>query len=480
MTQINMPNAKQAVAFDTLPTGFQIWTSVRDGLRDRVSDAAFGKWISDLSFIAEVDGVMRLIAQSGLQRDRVNTEFLRLINRVWSDHDPKHRRVAVSCWSDLPEDVQSLAETWQNETVETSPEEPQEEPATSVRSTSAQHTFDNLVVGESNRVAATVARKIAASNGAPAASVYLYGRHGVGKSHILHAIQHEMLANADDRSVVYMSAEEFMVAFVEGVKRKDTSELKARLRNSDVLLIDDLQAITGMAGTQKEFFSNIRAVVARGGQVVITADEAPSELTSLNVRVREELQGGACIKIEDPDESMRRRIVETKVEMLAADNPEFSLDEACVDLIVSRVRGPGRQLYGAVCNVFTATTFVGREVTFEDVSAAVRRQVGDAKAPTIDQVKRATCQAFGVTKTDLESARRTRTIVYPRQMAMFVCRKLTTRSLPQIGKYFGDRDHTTVLYAIRKIEERLSDDATLRSDVAKLERAVEDIQSGGN
>ena len=458
-------------------TAIDIWHDVLEKLRGELTDSVFGKWLKGLEFVADVEGVIQIAASTGLQRDRVNNDFARRINTLWTDADALSRRVVISCWGDLSDDVRALAEEARHEreladNADANSAEP------SLRSTGASLVFDTLVVGESNRVATTVARRIAEDQSAPAQTVYLYGRHGVGKTHLLRAIEADMLARGDARKALYMSAEEFMVAFVEGVKRRDTSDLKTRLRSADVLLIDDLQAIAGMGGTQKEFFGNIRAVVARGGQVVITADEGPSQLTALNARVREELQGGALIEVEEPDEEMRRRIVRMKAEIIRRENPAFVLSDEAVELIVQRVKGPGRQLYGAVCNVFTATTFIDNPVTLDDVSAAVRRQLGDLKPPTIDQVKRATMLVFEITKTDLESARRSRAIAYPRQIAMFLCRTLTTRSLPQIGKFFGNRDHTTVLYAVRKLEAMMSTDDILRRDVEKVSRAIEDIQAG--
>ena len=460
-------------------TAVILWQNVLEQLRGELTESVYGKWLSGLEFVADIEGVIQIAAATGLQRDRVNNDFTRRINTLWSQEDALSRRVVVSCWTDLSEDVRALAAEAREERDQAELEtENAAEPA--LRSTGASLVFDTLVVGESNRVATTVARRISEDQSAPAQTVYFYGRHGVGKTHLLRAIESGMLARKDDRKVLYMSAEEFMVAFVEGVKRRDTSDLKARLRSADVLLIDDLQAIAGMGGTQKEFFSNIRAVVARGGQVVITADEGPSQLNSLNARVREELQGGALIEVEEPDQEMRRRIVCMKAEIIRRENPAFILSDEAVDLIVQRVKGPGRQLYGAVCNVFTATTFIDNPVTLDDVSAAVRRQLGDLKPPTIDQVKRATMAVFEITKTDLESARRSRSIAYPRQIAMYLCRKQTTRSLPQIGKYFGNRDHTTVLYAVRKLEDLIRTDDMLRRDVEKIERAIEEIQAGGN
>lgn len=482
MKEYKMPELESAGAKGSAVTAISIWVAVLQELQSETSASIFGKWLRDLEFVAEIDGVIQIAAASTFQRDRVNQDYLRHINSIWSSMDDRKRRVSVACWSDLPEDVRMLAEVQKVEELleENAAEDviTDLETQIAVRSNASELTFDNLVVAESNRVAATVARRIAKGDAAPSKTVYFYGRHGVGKTHLLLAILAEMTALKDGRSAVYMSAEEFMVAFVEGVKRNDTSDLKARLRSADVLLIDDLQAIAGMGGTQREFFSNIRAVAARGGQVVITADESPSELNSLNKRVREELQGGATIEVEEPDEDMRRSIVRVKADCIAAEHPEFVLDDAAVDLIVKRVRGPGRQLYGAVCNVFTATTFVNNPVTIEDVEAAVRRQLGDIRPPTIDQVKRAVMVAFDVTKTDLESARRSRSIAYPRQVAMFLCRRLTTRSLPQIGRYFGNRDHTTVLYAVRKLEKLLTKDQSLRSDIDRVEHALADIQAG--
>lgn len=475
MKEYNIPELEKTAAEGSAQTAIVIWQSVIEVLKNEVSAASFGKWLKDLEFVADMEGVIQLAAPTGIQSDRVNNDFIHKINMLWAERDTSGRRVAVCSWADLPSDVRALAEEARAERAARKTEEPVVQ--SGVRAPARHFTFDNLVVAESNRLAATVCTKIAGNQATPSQIVYLYGHHGVGKTHLLKAIESQIEVSDDERSVVYMSAEEFMVAFVEGVKRRDTSDLKSRLRGADVLLIDDLQAIAGMGGTQKEFFGNIRAVVGRGGQVVIAADESPSQLGALNSRVRDEFQGGVLIQVDEPDEEMRRAIVRMKAQTIAAENPGFELCDDAVNLIVSRVKGPGRQLYGAVCNVFTATTFIGQPVTLDDVSAAVRRQIGEMRPPTIDQVKRATMTAFDITKTDIESARRSRSIAYPRQIAMYLCRKLTTRSLPQIGKFFGNRDHTTVLYAVRKLEEAVASDETLRRDIEKVERALEDIQA---
>ncbi len=455
-------------------SGRAIWADVVKNLREDIGAGAYGKWISGLEFVAEIDDVIKIAAPSGLQRDRVNEAYGRKLNALWANRDPKSRRLAVCCWDDLPEDVAMLARAASAGAADAPVAEATEDQFDPINPDAPS--FASLVVGDSNRIASTIARKLAVGEDIPARTVFVYGLHGTGKTHILHAIEAEARHRNTGRKVLYMSAEEFMVAYVEGVKRRDTVDLRSRLRSADLLLIDDLQTIAGMAKTQQEFFANIKAVVGRGGKVVITCDTSPDMLPSLDARIRGELQGGLSVPIDTPDEAMRGEIVRMKASLIRRSYPDFVLDDDSVDHILKSVRGPGRQLYGAVCNIHAVTTFVGRPVTFEDVRAQVQRQVGTPKPPTIDEIKRAVMLAFGVTKTDLESPSRARAVAYPRQIAMYLCRTLTARSLPQIGHYFGGRDHTTVLYAVRKITERVGNDPVTRADAERAAAAIDEVR----
>ena len=286
------------------------------------------------------------------------------------------------------------------------------------------------------------------------------------------------LEGVGGRRVAYISAEEFYVAYVEGVMNGDTRDLKARVRKADIILFDDLQIIAGKKGANTELAGTIRTVSERGGIVVITADTAPGELKGLSVPVMTVLKGAACIEVSMPDNEMRREIVLQRIALLAASSPRFELDDGLVDYIVSRVRGPGRDLCGIVLSIYAETNFGAVAPTRELLDKVISRQQGKVRPVTLDAIKRATCAVFDVTKSDLEGKRKFQKLVRARQIGMYLAREMTTKSFPQIGYSFGDRHHTTVIYAERKVAESLAEDAELAADVEQVTRELNSIMYG--
>jgi len=337
--------------------------------------------------------------------------------------------------------------------------------------------FDTLVTGESNSVAAQLARDIAKGGRLPVSVVVVNGKQGVGKTHIMKALEAE-LEGVDGRSVAYISAEEFYVAYVEGVMNGDTRALKARVRKADIVLFDDLQIIAGKKGANTELAGTIRTVSERGGIVVMTADAPPSELQGLSAPVMTVLKGAACIEVAMPDDGMRREIVLQRVGLLSASAPRFSISDDLVDYIVSRVRGPGRDLCGIVLSVFAETRFGVITPTLELVDRVISRQQGKARTVTLDAIKRAACSVFEVTKSDLEGKRKFQKLVRARQVGMYLAREMTSKSFPQIGIAFGGRHHTTVLYARRKMVEDLRVEPELVADMERVTKEINNIMHG--
>ncbi len=277
--------------------------------------------------------------------------------------------------------------------------------------------------------------------------------------------------------MLYLSSEDFTVAFVEGVKRKDTSDLRTTMRRAKVVMLDDFQFICSKPGTLVEFFSHLRAIVANGGVVVLACDQSPSLLDQLDDRMRDEIQGGVIAQMELPERSLRREIVRAKADAIAATAPEgeeFPFEDEWIDLLADRLPASGRALYGAVRNVFVGTVLAGHPPTRAAVEKAIQLQLGGAPArpPKIDTIKDLTAKAYGVTKADLESSCRKRQFAQPRQYAMYLCRQLTTCSYPQIGRMFGDRDHTTVLFAYRKISRITQANTQLADELRQLEQRI--------
>ncbi|MGN6374787.1 MAG: chromosomal replication initiator protein DnaA, partial [Sphingomonas sp.] len=280
--------------------------------------------------------------------------------------------------------------------------------------------------------------------------LFLHSGTGQGKTHLMHAIAHEFLAAQPDARVMFMSAERFMFEFVQALRSKDTFAFKQRLRAADLLLIDDLQFIAGKDSTQEEFFHTVNELMVAGKRLVITADRAPQALDGVEARIVSRLSGGLVADIKPPEAALRRAILERRRSELV----ETPVPDEVVELLANRITGNIRELEGAFNRVVAYAQLTGDTIdldftvaTLGDVLRGAQRRV------TIDEIQRVVSAHFELKPLDLVSARRARVVARPRQIAMYLAKRLTTRSLPEIGRKFGGRDHSTVIHAVRRIEE---------------------------
>lgn len=458
--------------------GREIWKTVLNDTRVQISAEDYDKWIADLRFVAEVDDVVLIAARDQLAFDRINNHHRPMLKRIWRKADPKGRALQISCWKDIPNSTRDLVDNpWKGDTSQSAfAADTAAEPRLGAM---PGMTFGTLVTGDTNKRAVGLAMEIVGGKRSPEVSL-MYGRQGTGKTHILRAIENAVLRLNDGRRVTYMTAEEFVTAYVDGAMARDTRELKERVRNNDLLLIDDLQWIAGKAKTDDAFFATIRSVTKEGGRVVLTADEAPGDLKGFSQRMRGEIMGAAASEVGLPDQEMRREIVRLHAAMIREDQANFELSEEMIEKIVSTVRGPGRELCGVLWSLQTETGFGEDDPDMDMLMTVLRRQQGEYQAPTLDNVKRAAMRAFSLSKTEIESANKSRSICYPRQIAMYLCREMTDKSYPQIARAFNKKDHTTVLHAWRKVKDDIQADPDVIRDVERVRETVYEIQAEGN
>ncbi|MDP3738350.1 MAG: DnaA/Hda family protein [Hyphomonadaceae bacterium] len=454
-----------------------IWAGVRETLRRRLGEARFDAWIARLDLIAEVNGEILVAAQGELEYDRVNREFIRDIQHAWGQADALGRKVRLDVRGRIEPEVLALAQP--ADRMAAAYAEVAHEPSAEIAEAGAEtveevQTLDNFLVGDSNRIAFGLARRLALGASVAAHVVTVIGPHGVGKTHLLRGIEAALKTTKGEGSVLYMSSEDFTVAFVEGVKRKDTSDLRSMVRRAKVVLLDDFQFICSKPGTLVEFFSHLRAIVANGGVVVLACDQTPAVLDQLDDRMRDEIQGGVTVHMDLPERSLRREILRTKADAITSAYEEFVFPDEWVELLADRLPASGRALSGAVKNVFVGTVMVNEPLSRAAVEKAIQLQLGGSpvRAPKIDTIKDVTAKAYGVTKQDLESSCRKRQFAQPRQYAMYLSRQLTKCSYPQIGRLFGDRDHTTVLFAYRKISAMVGSNETMAEELRQLEQRI--------
>ena len=455
--------------------GPELWTLVVRRLAKEVEPAEFDRWIAGLRFISEVDGRVLIAAKSKFVLDRFVSGYGRELQTIWKSLDPKKRQVSLKHWSDVSADVRDLVgDPWAD--VVTKPSADVAEPMPAMFEDEAM-TFKTLITGASNHIAVTVARSVAERRQqVPTPIIVVNGLQGVGKTHLLRALEADLAT--DERSkIAYISAEEFLVSYVDGAKMGDTSALKARVRGADIVLFDDLQNIAGKPGTNQELASTIRTVNNRGGIVVLTSDRPPAEMEGLSTAVMTVLKGAACIEIAVPDDAMRFDIVRERTNLLRNTSPDFIVsDEVCRE-IVNRVHGPGRDLCGAVISLYTETGLGMVEPTMDMLDRVLSRQQ-KPKPISIDMVKRAVCNVFEISKSDLQGSRKFQRNVRARQVGMYLARELTSKSYPQIGISFGNRHHTTALYAWRKLSKKIETSPDLSGEVDEVLREIKSLQAG--
>jgi chromosomal replication initiator protein len=335
-------------------------------------------------------------------------------------------------------------------------------------------TFVSFLVGSSNQLAHAAAMRTARTRpGDPILfnPLYIHASVGLGKTHLLQAIAHEAGANA--RRVIYLTAEKFMYGFVAALKAQTAIAFKEKLRGIDVLVIDDVQFLQGKS-IQQEFCHTLNALIDAGRQIVIAADRPPGDLESLEERVRSRLAGGLCVDMGSLDEALRIQIIEARIAASRELQPQFSVPPAVVSYVASAIQTNGRDLEGAVNRLLAHSTLSGTPLTVETAEAAIRDLIRtrEPKRVKIEDIQKLVASHYNVSRADILSSRRTANVVRPRQIAMYLAKLLTLRSLPEIGRRFGGRDHTTVLHAVRKIEELAGRDGMLLDEIDLLKRML--------
>ncbi|MCF4167442.1 chromosomal replication initiator protein DnaA [Zavarzinia compransoris] len=331
-------------------------------------------------------------------------------------------------------------------------------------------TFDNFVVGKSNELAHAAARRVAEGEAVKFNPLFLYGGVGLGKTHLMHAIAWALREHAPHKKVIYLSAEKFMYQFIRALRFKDTMAFKEQFRSVDVLMIDDVQFISGKDSTQEEFFHTFNALVDHNRQVIISADRSPTDLEGIEERIRSRLGWGLVADIHPTDYELRLGILEQKVEGFGA----VDVPRRVLEFLAARITSNVRELEGALNRVVAYAELVGRPVTIEMAQEVLQDLLrANDRRVTIEEIQRKVAEFYGVRLNDLLSSRRARVVARPRQVAMYLAKQLTSRSLPEIGRKFGGRDHTTVIHAVRKIEELCAGDTTFFEDIESLRRMLE-------
>jgi chromosomal replication initiator protein len=441
------------------------WDSIRAGLRRDLGARTFDGWLkpASLGALDPDSGTLDIVMPSQFMADWVTSHFGERLALAWKTTLPIVRDIRVVAAPDAPRPTPLLVleETPAPGMVERDPAAPNFDP---------RYRFESFVVGKANEVAATAARTLATAEQVSFNPLFIHGGTGRGKTHLLHAIGHTFGERFPGRRIVSMSAEKFMVEFIRALKENDTIGFKSRLRGADLLLIDDVQFIAGKDSTQEEFFHTMNEIIGAGKRLVITSDRAPQDLDGIAPRILSRLSWGLVADINSADFELRYNIIVAKLALL----PAVEMPANVIDFLARRVTSSVRELEGALNRIAAYAMMTGRDIDIafvEEVLANVLR--ANQRRISIDEIQTQVAEHYRIRKAEMTSARRAREVARPRQVAMYLSKQLTPKSLPDIGRRFGGRDHTTVIHAVRQIEKLRASDSELDADIRLLTRQLE-------
>jgi chromosomal replication initiator protein len=470
-----------------------VWTKTCQVLKHELGEAAFGSWLGQASLREAGDDVC-LVAATGVARDWIRRNAWRRIGELWAQHDPMGRRLDLKSRMEVeslgaisqPTRAQPMAA---NSAVMAAAASAAAAPAIFEVEVEAapvaarqgrllglqeRFTFDTFVQGPANEFAFAVARRVASWSDGHFNPVLFHGPYGFGKTHLLNALAWEAMKTGPGKRVVYLSAERFTSTFVKALQDRQTAAFKDELRNADLLLIDDVHFIAGKPTTQEELFHTLTELVGEGRRVVMTADRSPTEISEMEPRLRSHLQAGLVCGIEPADRALRLGILERKLTTLAQQGGfRAAAKPEVLQFLADRFTDSVRELEGALNTLVARVGGGAASLGLDEAQAILRPHLScNEKRVTVDTIQKTVAEHYSLKQADLISERRARAVARPRQVAMWLAKQITTRSLPDIGRRFGGRDHTTVLHAVRRIEQLKGEDASIARDIDVLLRKL--------
>lgn len=455
----------------------QVWQQVQDKLRALLGERVHMSWTGQLALQSADEYTVILGAPSKFVASRIDGKYGELVRKLWAESD--NRSVDIGSGPATPTKPAPIGNMPRKNFLTAQSSSPL--PTTQARSVEPQNqnqnkerfTFDNFVVGAPNELAFAVARRVAGSRESQYNPIVIHGPHGMGKTHLLHAVKAETAKTDPARRVKLISSEDFVTSFVQSVRAQGRAEIdafKSSLRDVDLLIIDDAHFIADKPGSQEELMHTLISLVDSGKQILLASDRHPDNIVKASERLKSYLCGGLLCDIGAADYDLRLRILDRLIEKRrAGGHPALAMPSDARDHLAARINATPRDLEGAFNQVVARLEFLGKPLTLESIQEALAhsRYTGQAR-PTVDKIQRAVAKQFGVSMEELLSKRRARAIARPRQVAMYLAKMLTTRSLPDIGRRFGGRDHTTVIHAVKRIDQLRAVDSGLNTNIETL------------
>ncbi len=437
----------------------KIWLDIHNELKNDVGLVAYKSWLARLKILGfTVKGELFLSLPTDFLKDWVVNHYQKKIEKLCNKYYQPVKKIEILVKSN--EDFVPLKDLQREEIIiceSSSPLDP-------------RFTFKNFVVGKSNELAFAAAKKVSENNLVSFNPLFLFGGVGLGKTHLMHSIAWDIKERDPKRKVVYLSAEKFMYEFVKSLRYKDTMSFKEKFRSVDVLMIDDIQFIAGKESTQEEFFHTFNSLVGQSKQIIISGDRAPADLDGLEERLQSRLSFGLVGEIHKADYELRLSILHTKIEA----RYDKIVDEEIIQFLAKKISSNVRELEGALKRLIAHSELVNRPINLQVAQQLLHDllKVNDRKT-SVEEIQKKVADYFNIRFNDMISVRRSRLVARPRQVAMYLSKTYTPKSLPEIGRMFGGRDHTTVMHAIKKVQELCKEDSSFAEHIKVLKRTLE-------
>src|SRR6059036_3555192 len=434
-----------------------LWARLLEALSGQLAPAVFDSWLRPCRLLAVEGDHLRIGAPNPFARDWLMQHHLQALQRAAEKCLGGHPQVSIV--------VDNAAVTGWDQPAATTPATP---PAGTAGRLNPRYTFDAFVVGSSNQFAQAACQAVAELPSRAYNPLFIYGGVGLGKTHLLHAVGHQSVRLFPGMAVVYLSSERFTNELINAIRYDRTAEFRARYRTIDLLLIDDIQFISGKERTQEEFFHTFNDLYESRKQIIVSSDSSPKDIPEIEERLRSRFEWGLIADIQPPDFETRVAIIKKKAAL-----ERVRLTDDVAYLIASRIKSNIRELEGSLTRMIAFCALTGREMSVDLTQEVLGELWGEEeKIITIEQIQRKVCDLFGIRLSDLKAKNRTKAVAFPRQIAMYLARQLTHASLSEVGRAFGGKDHTTVLHAVDKVQALLQEDPKLRKTIDGLIQGI--------
>ena len=444
------------------------WNLVQDEMKNKLGLDIYESWLKKITFVEEINNYILLSVPTRFIRDWITSRYLDQILKIIKNYKKEIVRIEFKITENKPTSTQDENNTNVIENKEN---------VSFIKDSYLQYNridpnknFENFITGSSNKLAYEASVKVS-ENISHYNPLYLYGGVGMGKTHLLNAIGHHL---KKDNKVMFISAERFMYQFVKSIKSNDMVKFKEYFRNTDILLIDDIQFMNGKEAMQEEFFHTFNALLDKGSQIIISADRSPNKLSRIQERIKSRFAGGLVVDIQKTDLALRKKILESKISDLNNLYPEkFNIPEEIKDFISIKITTSVRELVGAINRIISFSRIYNKIPSLAETKVILKDLLNiNENKVTIDLIQTIVCKFFKISKNEMLSSRRSRYLVRPRQTAIYLTKILTSKSLPEIGREFSNRDHTTIIHSVKTIEKLKEKDPDMIANIDKLKNQI--------